>query len=40
MELRSHLANPNKVAHIRVVNYELGLSMPLVTTPLNYLREV
>jgi len=32
-----HLANPNKVEHIRLVNYELGLPMPLLTTPLNYL---
>ncbi len=32
-----HLANPNKMDHIRMVNYELGLPMPLLTTPLNYL---
>lgn len=32
-----HLANPNKMDHIRLVNYELGLPMPLLTTPLNYL---
>jgi predicted nucleic acid-binding protein len=32
-----HLANPNKMQHIRLVNYELGLPMPLLTTPLNYL---
>jgi hypothetical protein len=32
-----HLANPNKMEHIRAVNYELGLPMPLLTTPLNYL---
>jgi predicted nucleic acid-binding protein len=32
-----HLANPNKMQHIRLVNYELGLPMPVVTTPLNYL---
>lgn len=31
-----HLANPNKAEHIRVVNRELGLPMPLLTTPLNY----
>jgi predicted nucleic acid-binding protein len=31
-----HLANPNKMQHIRAVNRELGLSMPLLTTPLNY----
>ena len=32
-----HLANPGKADHIRVVNHELGLPVPLVTTPLNYL---
>jgi len=32
-----HLANPNKMEHIRLVNYELGLPMPWLTTPLNYL---
>jgi predicted nucleic acid-binding protein len=32
-----HLANPNKMEHIRIVNDELGLPMPLLTTPLNYL---
>jgi len=31
-----HLANPNKTEHIRVVNRELGLPMPILTTPLNY----
>lgn len=31
-----HLANPNKMEHIRVVNRELGLPMPTLTTPLNY----
>ncbi len=31
-----HLANPNKMEHIRAVNYALGLPMPLVVTPLNY----
>ena len=31
-----HLANPNKIQHIRLVNYELGLPMPVLTTPLNY----
>lgn len=34
-----HLANPNKMEHIRLVNYELGLSLPVLTTPLNYLSE-
>jgi len=32
-----HLANPSKMEHLRVVNYELGLPMPLLTTPLNFL---
>ncbi len=32
-----HLANPNKFNHIRVINYELGLSTPILTTPMNYL---
>jgi len=31
-----HLANPNKMEHIRAVNRELGLPMPLITAPLNY----
>jgi predicted nucleic acid-binding protein len=31
-----HLANPNKIEHIRAVNRELRLPMPLITTPLNY----
>ena len=34
-----HLANPNKFGHIESVNSELGLSVPLLTTPLNYLSE-
>ena len=34
-----HLANPNKFGHIDRVNGELGLSTPLLTTPLNYLSE-
>ena len=32
-----HLANPNKMEHLRLVNYELGFPTPIVTTPLNYL---
>ena len=32
-----HLANPNKMEHIRAVNSDLGLSTPALTTPLNYL---
>ena len=31
-----HLANPNKMEHIQVVNFAMGLPVPLVTTPLNY----
>ena len=31
-----HLANPNKMQHIRLLNYEIGLPIPVVTTPLNY----
>ena len=34
-----HLANPNKFGHIHKVNSELGLTVPLITTPLNYLSE-
>jgi predicted nucleic acid-binding protein len=34
-----HIANPNKFGHIGQVNDELGLSTPLLTTPLNYLSE-
>ena len=34
-----HLANPNKLRHISRLNTELGLMVPLVTTPLNYLSE-
>ena len=34
-----HLANPNKFGHIDRVNTELGLTTPLLTTPLNYLSE-
>lgn len=32
---RKHLANPNKFGHIDMVNGEQGLSVPLITTPLN-----
>ena len=32
-----HLANPNRMEPIRLINYELGLPMPLLTTPVNYL---
>ena len=33
----THLANANKFHHIRVVNFELGLACPVLTTPLNFL---
>jgi predicted nucleic acid-binding protein len=32
-----HLANANKIDRIRLINYEIGLPTPLLTTPLNYL---
>ena len=32
-----HLANANKFHHIRVVNFELGLPCPVLTTPLNFM---
>ena len=32
-----HLANANKFHHIRVVNFELGIGCPVLTTPLNFL---
>lgn len=32
-----HLANANKFNHIRRVNYEIGLSTPILATPLNYI---
>ena len=35
----SHLANPSKFGHIETINKELGLKVPLLTTPLNYLSE-
>ena len=34
-----HLANPRKFGDIGKLNGELGLSVPLITTPLNYLSE-
>lgn len=30
-----HLANANKMEHLRMLNNRLGLPMPIVTTPLN-----
>ncbi|EDN66206.1 conserved hypothetical protein [Beggiatoa sp. PS] len=32
-----HIANPNKFHHIKIINYELGLPTPVLTTPMNYL---
>ncbi len=34
-----HLANANKIQHIAVLNRRLGLSVPVVTTPLALLSE-
>ena len=35
----NHLANPKKFEHIEPVNNELGLKVPLLTPPINYLSE-
>ena len=32
-----HLANPNKLEHIRLINFGLGLPVPMIVTPLNFL---
>jgi len=32
-----HIANANKIDHIRRVNYQIGLPTPTLATPLNYL---
>jgi len=32
-----HLANANKLNHIRRINFEIGLPTPVLATPLNYL---
>ncbi|HYE61630.1 MAG TPA: type II toxin-antitoxin system VapC family toxin [Phycisphaerales bacterium] len=34
-----HLANANKASHIRFVNEQLGLSVPILTTPLELVPE-
>jgi hypothetical protein len=34
-----HLANPNKVQHIRRINVLLDISVPIITTPLEFLDE-
>lgn len=33
----THLANANKLERIRLLNYEIGLPTPTLTTPLNFL---
>ncbi len=33
----THIANPNKFERIRLLNFELGLPVPTLTTPLNFL---
>ena len=35
-----HLANANKVRHLQIVNGELGLAAPIITTPDLLLREL
>ncbi len=35
-----HLANPNKLGHIESVNRRLGLSVPAVVTPLQFLGDL
>jgi predicted nucleic acid-binding protein len=35
-----HLANPNKITHIRQINARLGLRVPRLVTPLDLLKEV
>ena len=34
-----HIANANKYDHIRKINFQIGMSTPILTTPLNYLEE-
>jgi predicted nucleic acid-binding protein len=34
-----HLANANKIQHLRILNGRLGLSVPTITTPLNLVPE-
>jgi hypothetical protein len=33
----THIANPNKFEKIRFVNFEIGLPVPTLTTPMNFL---
>lgn len=35
-----HLANANKAQHLRVLNNRLGLSVPILSTPLNLVPEI
>jgi len=32
-----HIANPNKFERIRLLNFEIGLPVPTLTTPMNFL---
>jgi len=34
-----HLANANKIRHIGMVNQRLGLSVPVLTTPLTLIED-
>lgn len=34
-----HIANANKLDHIRRINFQIGLPTPILATPLNYLEE-
>lgn len=35
-----HLANPNKLNHVRLINRDLGLFVPRIVTPLQLLEDV
>jgi hypothetical protein len=35
-----HLANSNKIQHLRVLNERLGLPVPVITTPINLVSEI
>ncbi len=34
-----HIANANKLDHIRRINFQIGLSTPILATPLNMLED-
>ncbi len=34
-----HIANANKMDHIRRINFQIGLSTPILATPFNYLED-